>query len=67
MQTEQTDNTKSLSPMAAEEEPNSDPIMVESEEYPLNYIVNIYNPSNCTIEIKQTGKPGSGDPPPSGD
>lgn len=38
----------------------------ETEEYPLNYIVNIYNPKDCTFNIKQTGKPSGGTPPPGG-
>lgn len=65
MHTELTDNTKSL---PSQEEPKVTYEVEETEEgYPLNYIVNIHNPSNCTIQIWQTGKPSGGDPPPSGD
>lgn len=66
MQTEQTDNEKSL-PSRIKMEDGKDYVVEETEEgYPLNYIVNIHNPSNCTIHIWQTGKPSGGDPPPGG-
>lgn len=66
MQTELTDNTKNLLNQTEPEEGKDYVVGVTEDEYPLNYIVNIHNPSNCTIQIWQTGKPSGGDPPPSG-
>lgn len=57
MATKATDNTKAKSAEVSLEEE-------ETEEYPLNYIVNISNCENCTINIYQTGKPGGTTPPP---
>lgn len=41
----------------------------ESEEYAVNYVVNIHveNGANCTINITQTGKPKDPPPPPGGE
>lgn len=57
MGTKVTDTTKAKSAEVSLEEE-------ETEEYPLNYIVNISNCENCTINIYQTGKPGGGTSPP---
>lgn len=59
MGTKATDNTKAKSAEVSLE-------VEETEEYPLNYIVNISNCENCTINIHQEGKPSGGTPPPGG-
>lgn len=60
MATGKTDSTKSKNEVLLTEEETV-------EEYAVNYVVNISNCENCTINIYQTGKPSGGDPPPGGD